>query len=194
MMNVDISFLGHVKIAIGAMVVAKGEPIADLYCLIGDTIVGDAIVANAMTDSSTTWHKYLGHMSKQGLKVLSDQNLLPGLSSINLEFCENCLYEKFHRASLPLYVARNKGVLELIWEAPIEPLEGSKYFVSFINNFSRKASMHMLKKKSNAFIFKFKAMVENENEKKIKCLQTDNGGEYTYKEFIEFCIEHDIKR
>lgn len=53
--------------------------------------------------------------------------------------------------------------------------------------------MYTLKKKSDAFVFfrKFKAMVENENE--IKCLQTVNGGEYTFKEFIEFCIENDIK-
>lgn len=106
---------------------------ADIYRLIGDTIVGDAIVANATIDSATTWHKYVSHMSKQGLKVLSNQILLPGLSSINLEFCKDCLYEKFNRASFPLYVARNKGLLELIhpntWEAPIEPLGGPKYFL-----------------------------------------------------------------
>lgn len=59
---------------------------ADLYRLIGDTIVGDAIVANAMIDSATTWHKYVSHMSKQGLKVLSNQNLLPGLSLLIQNF------------------------------------------------------------------------------------------------------------
>lgn len=59
---------------------------ADLYRLIGDTVVRDAIVANAMIDSATTWHKYVSHMSKQGLKVLSNRNLLPGLSLLIQNF------------------------------------------------------------------------------------------------------------
>lgn len=59
---------------------------ADLYRLIGDTVVRDAIVANAMIDSAITWHKYVSHMSKQGLKVLSNQNLLPGLSLLIQNF------------------------------------------------------------------------------------------------------------
>ena len=33
----------------------------------------------------------------------------------------------------------------------------------------------------------FKALVENQIEKKIKVLRTDNGGEFCSKEFEEFC-------
>jgi transposase InsO family protein len=37
-------------------------------------------------------------------------------------------------------------------------------------------------------------MVENETELKIKCLRSENGGEFTSKEFMDFCSEHGIKR
>jgi transposase InsO family protein len=44
-------------------------------------------------------------------------------------------------------------------------------------------------------IFKtFKVRVELESEKKIKCLSTDNGGEYTNDEFDNFCQHEGIKR
>ena len=29
---------------------------------------------------------------------------------------------------------------------------------------------------------------------KIKCLQSDKGGEFTLDEFVDYCEKHDIKR
>eukprot|EP00253_Pinus_taeda_P016063 PITA_16063 len=54
----------------------------------------------------------------------------------------------------------------------------------------------MLKRKSNAFtIFKqFKALVENITGRTIKCLRTDNGGEFTSKEFDNYCKDVGIER
>ena len=40
----------------------------------------------------------------------------------------------------------------------------------------------------------FKALVENETTLKIKCLSSDNGGEFTSNEFNEYCETHGIKR
>ena len=53
-----------------------------------------------------------------------------------------------------------------------------------------------LKKKSDVFpAFKeYKAHVKLESGKKIKCLRTDTGGEYTNGEFLAFCKQECIQR
>ena len=62
------------------------------------------------------------------------------------------------------------------------------YYVSFIDDFSRNTWIYFLKKKSEVFdrFKEFKALVENQTEKKIKVLRIDNGGEFCSKEFEEF--------
>jgi transposase InsO family protein len=37
-------------------------------------------------------------------------------------------------------------------------------------------------------------MVENEMDSIIKCLRSDNGGEFILKEFMDYCNNHGIKR
>ena len=65
-----------------------------------------------------------------------------------------------------------------------------------VDDFTRMTWVCLLKKKSEAFeCFKiFKELVENEAELRIKCLSSDNGGEFTSKDFNLYCEEHCIKR
>jgi hypothetical protein len=64
------------------------------------------------------------------------------------------------------------------------------YYVSFIDDFSRKTWIYFLRKKSEFFdrFKEFKALVENQTEKRIKVLRTDNGGEFYRNEFEEFYV------
>jgi len=81
-------------------------------------------------------------------------------------------------------------------ESPEMSLGGVKYLVSFIDDYSRRLWVYPIKKKSNVFaIFKeFKAKLEFESGKKIKCLRTDNGGEYINGDFLTFCRQAGIQR
>ena len=53
-----------------------------------------------------------------------------------------------------------------------------------------------MKNKSEVFgkFKEFKALIENQSKKRIKTLRSNNGGEYTSKEFEAFCKEAGIKR
>lgn len=170
---------GKLKIIKGALIVARGELLGGLSWLIGDTMVDDAIVANVVTEAIMTWPRRLGHISKQGQNILLDRNLPSGLKSIDLEFCEDCRFGKHHRAFFSTVIIKSKNVLDLIhfvtWESPVESIGGSNYFISFVDDFFGNIWVYMLKRKSDAFSrFKnFKALVDNQTERKIKCLRTD---------------------
>ena len=72
----------------------------------------------------------------------------------------------------------------------------SVYYVSFIDDFSRRTWVNFLRSKAEVFShFKeFKAMVELQTRKKIKCLRTNTGSEYCSNDFDTFCKDCDIKR
>ena len=75
-------------------------------------------------------------------------------------------------------------------------MRGVKYTVTFIDNYSNRCWVYSIKKKSYVFpMFKeFKARVELEFKKRIKCLRTDNGGEYTDDEFLVYYKQEYIQR
>jgi hypothetical protein len=65
----------------------------------------------------------------------------------------------------------------------VPSLGGTLYYVSFINDFSRKTWIYFLRKKSKVFekFKEFKDLVENQINNKIKVLRIDNGGEFCGK-------------
>eukprot|EP00253_Pinus_taeda_P014813 PITA_14813 len=67
-------------------------------------------------------------------------------------------------------------------------IDGHLYYITFIDDFSRKTWIYYLKHKDEAFkMFKdFKALVENQTRKKIKIFRSNNGREYISNEFIDY--------
>jgi transposase InsO family protein len=68
--------------------------------------------------------------------------------------------------------------------------------VTFINDYSRKVWVYLLKIKADVFnnFKQFRALVEKRTDRSIKCLRTDNGGEFTSVEFENCCKEVGIER
>ena len=104
-------------------------------------------------------------------------------------FCKHFIYgqcrQKFKAGS---HVS--KGVLHYVhsdlWGPyPNTSYGGEKYYVLFVDEFSRKVWVYVLKRKADVFnMFKqFRVMVEKRNDRTIKCLRMDNGGEFTFLEF-----------
>ena len=76
----------------------------------------------------------------------------------------------------------------------VDSLGGSKYF-TFIDDTSRKTWVYLLHTQIKVFKYfqKFQAMVERETGNPLKRVRTDNGGEYIYREFKEYCSKHGIR-
>jgi transposase InsO family protein len=115
--------------------------------------------------------------------------------------CRGCALGKNIKKPLPSNENRSKGILDLIHSnvcgpMPVKSLGGSFYYVTFIDDFSRKTWLYLLKTKNEVFgkFQEFKAEVENLTDKKIKTVRSDNGGEYTFKELVSFCKEVGIRR
>jgi transposase InsO family protein len=144
-----------------------------------------------------------GILEKRPFKHYTVKDMVEGMSNCTLDFdfCEHCIYGKHNRVRFPSGATREKGILELIHidvfvPVPIPSLGKSVYYVSFIDDFSRNTWIYFLRNKSEVFdkFKEFKALVENQTEKKIKVLRTDNGGEFCRNEFEEFCKKCGISR
>ena len=97
--------------------------------------------------------------------------------------------------------SQEKGIFEIIHFDVCGPMSSSSlsgyvYYVSFIDDFSRKTWIYFMKNKDEVFSkFKeFKALIENHTEKKIKNFRLENGGEFTSNELKELCRDSGIKR
>ena len=73
-------------------------------------------------------------------------------------------------------------------------MNNNLYFILFIDDYSMMVWIQFLKHKSQALsMFKsFKCMVETQSGERIEVLRTDNGGEYTSKEFKKFYLNTGI--
>jgi transposase InsO family protein len=96
-------------------------------------------------------------------------------------------------------VKRNSQLLELVHSDICEIndmlTKGRKrYFITFIDDYSRFMFIYLLRSKDEAFgkFKKFKKMIENQKERQIKILRSDRGGKYFFKEFSIFCEENRI--
>lgn len=175
-------------------ILLRGNLDKGLYKAIANSTLTDAMAAppvSFLSHSTNTskltslWHNRLGHPAFLIVnKVLQhcNQKSFP-LSSF--EFCNSCQFGKSHRLPFTQSTSRAQLPFELVhtdlWGAsPIISVTGMKYFILFVDDYSRFSWIYFLKVKSDAFptFLKFKALVETQFNAKIKAIQTDGGGEY----------------
>ncbi|KAH9718762.1 hypothetical protein KPL71_022343 [Citrus sinensis] len=193
---------GVMKVVRGSIVVMKGNKQNGLYVLQGTAVTGDvSISASLGLDKTLIWHLRLGHMSEKGLKILEKQGVLGDDKLGSLEFCEVCVLGKSSRTSFKTAVHNTKGTLDYIHSDLWGPsqtvsLGGVKYFLSFIDDYSRMVWVYVLKGKDEVFerFKQWKALVETQSGRKIKRLRTDNGLEFCNKQFEDFCKLNGIAR
>ena len=141
-----------------------------------------------------TIHQRMGHINLKAIKRLAkDQNLtIKNNNSFRIDQCPECLEGKMISQKHKISLSNIKTIeyLDLVSSdicGPINPKtwDNYKYFITFLDKSTRFLEVILLKKKSEALnAFKvYKAKAENQSNKRIKRLRTDNGGEYVNTDF-----------
>lgn len=167
------------------------------------------------------WHRRMGHLNQADLVKLKN-GMATGIDFVNkkdFQPCVNCLKGKQFRFPFPKEGTRASSLLEIVHSDLCGPMEnaslgGARYFISFIDDFSRKVFVYFLetKTKIREIFENFKVMVENqmgcrirefqprssiivENKSgnTIKILRTDNGSEYVNRDLENFLKKSGIR-
>jgi transposase InsO family protein len=111
------------------------------------------------------------------------------------KICVDCMAGKQHQQRFQKTILhRVSQVLELIHIDLVGPfkaafLRGSRYFIEFTDDYSRKSWEYFMKQKGKSFqkFREFKARVGKETWQFIITLGSDHGGEYMSHEFHDYC-------
>jgi transposase InsO family protein len=177
-----------------------------LYRLDGATVTQPEV--NMVTMEKPTqfdvWHHRLGHFHKEGLHRMIRNRAVNGLPSMQLPDrpCATCFQGKQARTKIPkISHTRSTEPLQLVHADLCGPFRtssqgGACYFLSLIDDYSRKTWVYFLARKSDT-LDKFRIFhkeVESISKLKLRTLRTDNGGEFISAAFTSYCQDQGIRR
>eukprot|EP00253_Pinus_taeda_P029346 PITA_29346 len=153
------------------------------------------------TLQSELWYQRFAHLHYKALPDVRQMvTEMPEFQVEKKGVCSGCAEGKLKRGPFPSSQRKTSNILlvhsDISGMMPMNSLGGYSYYLTFTDDYSRKTWIYFLKNKDEVFSWfrHFKALIENQTEKKIKILRTDNGTKYESNEFHDFCKEAGIKR
>lgn len=139
----------------------------------------------AVRESKAIWHRRLGHVNDDYLKKLKQSDTIQFSDENCCDKCDVCLKGKQTRLPFSCNGTRANDILEIVHADLCGPMEevslgGARYVMVLVDDFSRKVFVYLLKSKGDAVdkFVDFKNCAENQMNKKLKILRTDNGSEF----------------
>jgi histone deacetylase 1/2 len=157
-------------------------------------------VFSGLKVSREKWHARLGHPATPIVRHVLHRNKLPLYGSTNNVICDSCQQGKSHQLPFSNSDRVISKPLEFIYSDVWGPAQtstsGHRYYVSFIDGYSRFTWIYLLKHKSDVFhiFLAFQKHVERLLNHKIIHVQSDWGGEYLKlnKFFDDIGISHRV--
>jgi len=150
----------------------------------------------------------LDHAGNKSMQALTKQGLLKDAKTCKLEFCEYCVLGKKTKVKFGTAIHHTKGILDYMHTDAWGPsknasLGGKHYFVSFVDDYSRRNWVYTMSHKSEVLgIFvEWRRRMElqtgrkimSKTGRKIKILRSNNGGEYKCDPFLQLCHDEGIE-
>ena len=144
------------------------------------------------------WHRILGHCNFSDVKKL--EGVADGMkitSHVEVE-CKTCTAGKMNQMRNRNPDRRAKAPLDLVHSdlaGPINPVgkDGFSYALSFVDDFSGVIMIYFLKNKSNTVEATQQFLADMAPLGQVKCIRSDNGGEFTSHRFKSLLRENKIK-
>jgi hypothetical protein len=163
----------------------------------------EAALRGEATLSRVLWHHHLCHIGADRLEQAIKGKVATGLAVESdapaPSHCEPCICGKHHRNPFPKRASHcATSFLERIHsdlhQLSVLTSTSIRYWLLFINDYSRYFWIYLLRKKSETFdaFTQFKAMVEKQFDKSILCLHDDKGGEFIGIKWDTFFAQHGI--
>lgn len=178
-------------------IVARGARMGNLFIV---KFSLSQMVANLVDSSKQAinllWHRRLGHLHMANVCKLASK-MSSGIKddvTNQLNFCEACVRGK--QTKLPYDGTRpsTKRPLERVHSDVCGPmseaaLDGSRYFVTFIDDYTHFLVIYLLKSKDEVFgkFEEFLNMAQTQFGTKLAHLRTDRGGEYVSNAMKQLC-------
>jgi hypothetical protein len=147
-------------------------------------------------DLSKLWNERFGHLNYRSLRQLCNQQMVTSLPLVSCRdgVCASFVLNKHHWDSFEKHASWHaSGPLHLFHSDLCGPLSspyfsGCKYFLTFIDDFSRRTWVYLLKCKREVFdkFLAYKALVEKQYGHLLQSLRTDNGGKYVNNNFTNY--------
>jgi hypothetical protein len=134
-------------------VLLHGQCRGGLYPLPPSTSKFRKLVFSAKKIPVDWWHSHLGHPSCDIVCCIISRNNLPCAHfSLNEFVCDACACAEAHQLLFPLSSSSSSAPLHLVysdvWGPAINSFSHKKYYVSFINDFSKFTWIYLLLHKS----------------------------------------------
>ena len=158
-------------------------------------------------ESAELWHRRFGHLGYRSLARLASAKMVDGLAVPPEAFataahdglCEPCVLAKQQRAPFPNSQSQSARPLELLHmdvcgPLPVASLGGSKYVVTFLDDFSRLSVVKPVARKSCVpdVVRATVELLENQSGVRLQKVRTDNGSEYVNSELGTFFAQKGV--
>lgn len=138
------------------------------------------------------WHKIFGHRDVDAVKTMQKNKTASEFKIVDCgvrQACDVCVSCKMTRAPFSKSSdSKSEAVMDLVHSDVCGPMQTEtpgrkKYFLTFIDDYSRHTKLYLLNNKAEVFekIKAYMEMVKNKFGKYPNVLRSDNGGEYTAK-------------
>jgi hypothetical protein len=148
------------------------------------------LVLHAIKIPIDRWRSRLGHPSRDIVRRVISKNNLPcaTIDSSNSSVCDAfaCACAKAHQLPYQLSFSTSSAPLQLIffdvWGHAIESFGRKRYYISFIDDYSKFTWIYLLRHKSKVYKYflEFQALVERMFYRKIVSVQSNWGVEYEH--------------